>query len=221
MQPDLIIPDIVPLQASSSALVLRAKSTPVVSAETYTAAGEVLRSIAGLRKAIVAAFEEPKKKAFDAHRSISKLESDLLAGPAEAERILKRSMGDFQIADGRRRREEELRLQAEDKKRQEDALLAEAERFENAGEHDAAEQLVSTPVVAPVIKIDAPRAEGISGRRKFTFRILDASKLDRKFLIPNETAIRQLVNSLGLDAVSVLGEGSVEILEDRIVSVRA
>jgi hypothetical protein len=214
-------PDVAPLKAQASVLVDRAKAMTVTSHAEYRAAGIFLVDVARLEKEVNELFEEPVKQAHSVHKFLTGLRGKLLEIPAAAKQLVKGKVAQFEIAEERRIREEQARREAEEKAKQENALQAEALQLEAAGEHEAAEQVISTPVVAPVIEIERARADGISSRKRYTFRVLDASKLDRKFLVPDEQKIRQLVNSLGLDAVSVLGEGSVEILEDRIVSVRA
>jgi hypothetical protein len=62
-------------------------------------------------------------------------------------------------------------------------------------------------------------AAGISTRKSFTYRIVDASKIDRRFLIPDEVSIRKLVRAMGPDAAAIVG--GIEVIEERIVSARA
>lgn len=62
-------------------------------------------------------------------------------------------------------------------------------------------------IVAPIIQREAPKVEGVSVRERWTFEVLDAAKLDRRFMTPDLEGIGKLVNALRADAAGVLGEG--------------
>ena len=217
--PEILEPAEVPaLRAQGTELVERAKAVKIADPDSYeTAVGE-LRRVVNLKRAIQSAFERPKKLAFEAHRAITKLEGELLAFPVGAEAVIKREIGRWEDVERRRREQEQARISEDLRRREEDERLEQAEALSDAGHQEAAEALLDQPIVAPVVEIRHEKPAGISTRRPWTFRILDESKIDRRFLMPDEKKIRQVVAALGPDAVEVVG--GIEVLRDTIVAVR-
>lgn len=220
MQPEIKPPETTALRQEALVLVKEAEGITIATDQEYQRAGSYLVRIATVRKNIVAAFKDAKEKAFAAHRAITKLEADLLAQPAKAEQIVKAAIGRYQQEQEKKRREEQPRLQAQLQREQEDRRLAEAEALAQTGHQVEAEALLDAPILAPVVEIERPTAAGVSTRKAFKFRVLDVTKINPDFLIPDETKIRKTVNALGADAVKVVGAG-IEVYEDRIVAVRA
>jgi hypothetical protein len=64
-----------------------------------------------------------------------------------------------------------------------------------------------------------PKAKGVSGRKKWVFTIVDDSKINPGFLIPDVKKIRSVVNAMGDDAIEVIGEG-VSITQTETITVR-
>lgn len=203
--PEVIPPETAELKTESLALVTAAKSLTITNTEEYTAAGRELVRIANVRKGIVFAFREPKQKAHEAHKAITKLESDLLAYPTEAERLYKSKMAMFYREEESRRREAESIERARLIREEEERRLAEAGALARAGEHDAAEELVSQPVIAPVVELPKPVAVGVTMRKSWGFEIVNPDAIKRGFLIPDEKRIRALVKALGPDAAEQVG----------------
>ena len=75
-------------------------------------------------------------------------------------------------------------------------------------------------VAAPVVQAEAPKVAGVSSRKAWKFEIVDASKVNPLFLMPDTVKIGRQVTALGRDAQDVVGEG-VRIYEDTIVSSRS
>ena len=207
------------LKQEALTLIEKAKGVVISDQPEYEVACAALVRVAGLKKNIERAFAEPKKLAFNAHRAISKLENDLLAYPAEAERLYKGAIARYQSEQMRIRREEQARIEADLRKREEDRRLTEAISLSESGQQAAAEHLLEQPILAPVVEIAAPSAPGVSTRRGFEFRIVDPAAIKREYLMPDETKIRKMVNALGPDAAALVG--GIEVLERNIVAVRA
>ena len=63
------------------------------------------------------------------------------------------------------------------------------------------EQAKAAAVAAPgVIAQEPPKVEGVSIRKGWAFRITDATKIPRKYLVPDERAIAGVVKALGQEA---------------------
>lgn len=64
------------------------------------------------------------------------------------------------------------------------------------------------------------KVKGIANTSTWDFIVLDASKLNKEFILPDEKKIRAIVKSLGEGAVNVVGLGSIEVKEKAGMSVR-
>jgi len=200
-----LVPDTAPMQTAGQDLVTKAESTTIESNEQAQRAGDLLVSVKELVRSIEDAFAVPKKKAHEAHKSITSLEKRMLELPQKAEALLKSRIGAWQAKEAQRIREEERRLAEEARKREEENRLAEAEQLEADGRSDLAEAVVSAPVVAPVVSIPKPVIKGVSTVMKRDFRIVDPLAIKREFLMVDESKIRRTVQALGKDAESVVG----------------
>lgn len=131
----------------------------------------------------------------------------------EARKEQERLAAEARLAEARA---EQLRLAAEEKRRE--GELAEAARMESRAEAqeakaDTAEaqaRMVPTPYVPPA----NTKVAGVTTRENWSFRITDASKLPREYLVPNETAIRNVVRGLK-GSTNIPG---VEVFRDDIVA---
>jgi hypothetical protein len=105
---------------------------------------------------------------------------------------------------------ERERLQAIADKASAKGQTAKAENFQSRAE----------TTVAPVIMAETPRGAGVRLPKRWTFRILDASKLRLAFLSPDEVAIGKIVRAMGTEAHDLVGHGAIEITEEKSVSSR-
>lgn len=148
-----------------------------------------------------------------------------LAELNDAVQVIDRAVKDYMAEQERLRREEEARLRAEAQREQErlereaavaaakaEALrrqareaeeagqLADAARLDaRAGQTDArAEQKAEAVhhVTVPIVPATPVKAPGLSTRERWVFRITDPAKLPREYLMPDESAIRAVVNGL-------------------------
>ena len=212
-------PDTTELVAEGQLVVTRAHEIVVDSAQTWTNAGEFLRSIKTVRQRIKDTFDEPINRAHLAHKAMlaAKVEHDEPLKSAEA--VVKRKMGDYKAAEERLRQAEERRLREEAQREAEEQRLAEAARLEAEGRKAQADALLEVPVVAPpvVLPTQAPRSEGVSTRKVWKYRIVDPSVIPREWLIPDEKAIGAVVRTRGeaakgaIPGVEVYSEDSVAV----------
>lgn len=138
---------------------------------------------------------------------------------AEAEEARKRKIKEEQERawreKERKQREEAERLEAEGRAREAEAKKAIADRAARLAEErkqEAEEVYVPPPVVASTHK----KAEGISTRKTWNFRIVDANLIPRQYLSVNEKAIRSIVKALK-DNTSIPG---VEVYCEEQMAVR-
>jgi len=134
----------------------QALAIQVTDKPTYTAAGEFGKTLKDLERKIVDYFAPLKKAAHEAHKAITKRETDELSPVREAMDCVRRSMNKY-LADveaARLKAEEALRKEAEERARKEqERLLAQAAKAEEKGLNDRAEELMEKAenvYVAPV-----------------------------------------------------------------------
>jgi len=113
---------------------------------------------------------------------------------------------------------EELRQKAA--REAEAGRMAAAAKLETRAEQaiDRAEQLSDSAlhVPVPVVPPSMPKASGIGSRKSWTFRVVDADKVPRKFCQPDLVKLRKYVQAMGA-AEDIPG---LEIYEERTVAGR-
>jgi hypothetical protein len=191
----------------SQSLTEQASTLAVIDADSQIEASEALKAIAAMRKEISDTFKPMKDAAFKAHRTICQQEKMLDDPLAQAEATLKGRIGHFVGEQQRLAREAEEAARAEERRRAdaEAAQFAQEQALEQAidlearGNTVAAEAVLANPApVAPRYIAPAPVApavaqvKGVSTRTDWDFRITDISQIPRDYLLPNETAIRNL-----------------------------
>lgn len=209
-------PDTTELAKESSIIVQRAQALEVSNSADFTMAGDELKGIKTFRANVESELGPLVTAAHQQHKALLALR-EKVEGPAkQAEAIIKRKMGDWQLAERRRAQAEEDRLRAEARKREEDQRLREAEALAAQGQAEAAEAVLDAPMTAPVIvvKPDIPKIKGQSFRATWKHRILDASKIPAAYMIPDEKRIGEHGRSMR-DKASISG---VEFYEDTTVA---
>lgn len=193
----------------------RARAAVIRSAESYTSASELLLGIKSLRKRIAETFDPHIKRAFDAHRALTREKADAEAPLTEAERIVKDAMVAWDQEQERIRIEAQRRADEEARQRDEDERLSRAAAMEREGNEwgdqtlvQEAEALIEAPpapvVAAPVAKA-TPVVKGITYRTTYSARVIDVMALVKfvaanpshvALLTPNLTALNAQARSL-------------------------
>lgn len=159
------------LEERSLTLYEQATSLTIVDQVSYAAAGETGKALKSLEKEITDYFAPMKKAAHDAHKAITKKESDELAPVKEALEIVRRTMNSYAQEQQRIQHEAErkARLEAEERARKErerleaQALAAMEKSKDEKAESllEKAEMVYAEPVtVAPVIDKTIKTASG-------------------------------------------------------------
>ncbi|MGH9390686.1 MAG: hypothetical protein ACRD1Z_13805 [Vicinamibacteria bacterium] len=152
------------------ALTLReAQSLEVKDQTSHGRAGECLKALSGAIRILEQGdgrewegFDQPIDSAHKAHKFLVKLRTMALTPYEQAKAALNMRMTAYESEARRKAEEEQRRLEALARKAEEDRLLAEAQAAEEAGDHDAAEEIVSQPVVAAAVTV-APKIAEIQG----------------------------------------------------------
>lgn len=169
----------------------------VTDPASYEVAAGFAKEIKAAKDRVKEFFAEPKQKAHEAHKSITAKERELLAPLEEAERLLKDKMGAYQLAERRR-----VEAEAERQRQEAEKLVTLAAEAEAAGETEVAAEAVALAALESAGvsylpgKGGAPAGvRGVSSRQVWKFRVTDAEKVPRGFLIVNEAAIAGLARS--------------------------
>lgn len=210
------------IEESTALLVTEAQGITITDQDSYGYAGAfltemlkpALREIEARFRPMQRAADAAKKEILDQRRA---LEVPLRA----AERITKELMGAYVIEQRRiaaAAEAERLRVAREEA---ETAALAEAARLEEAGHTEAAEEMITAPVV-PVVSApppEEPKAEGVSARFVTKYRIINVDQVGRAFMMPDEKKIGQVVRSMGADAAEMVG--GIEVYEEPVIAAAA
>lgn len=224
-------PEVQSLGTQIESLTLRTEELQIVTPEAYTSSCELLKGWTILGKQIDEAFD-PQIEAFHKGHKIAIEQKKKFRGPVDlAISRLKLGASKFLQEQERVRREEERRQQeivraraeAEAKRLSEEQALNDALELEAAGDSKGAEAVLANPspveVYVPPIVVprQVPRAEGISTRQNWKFRITNPSLVPREYLIVDEKAIGHVVRALK-DKAKIPG---VEVYSEDSVAVRA
>ncbi|MBT9143618.1 MAG: hypothetical protein DDT29_02026 [Dehalococcoidia bacterium] len=207
-------------EAAEQHLVV-AQAIAVYNADDYQSASKVLKAIKShlkevedLRKGMTKPLDAAKAKIMAFFKPVTE-------SLTNAETRTKKAMLAWQAEEEQKRLEEERRLQALARKEQErlDRLAAErAQRWEDKGQLEKAEQIRdSVPVIpVPIVVREAPKAEGISTRAIWKFRIVSGEKIPREYLIPNEKMLGDFARATkGTIAIPGIEFYAEEILASR------
>jgi hypothetical protein len=202
----------------------KAKALVVKTSEQYLEATEFLKGIVVLTKEITNTFKPMKEAAHRAHQEVVKQETKLLAPLKEADMILRRLMQGFNTEQERARTAEQQRLEAIEKQRRDEAAVQEAQRLQEAGRNEQAQQVIEQAVEAPaaVVILDkqefVPKVQGVSTRKgKWKGRVIDESKVPDQFWVLDQKIIDRYADTFKGMAKA---EGIEFYQEDAAISVR-
>lgn len=177
----------VELSQAVSVVERQAQQIVIRSDNEYKSAAEFGRLLKKKSAEVTEFFAPMKKAAHEAHKHICDREKAMLAPIANAEKLLKRTMGEYQMEQQRRQREEEERLRAL-AKAEEERLLAEAIKMEELGEKEMSEehfenaQFMATAARNISVPKETVKAEGVSFSEDWEIESIDPSKVPVEFM---------------------------------------
>lgn len=206
----------------------RARATVVDSPATFERAGELLRDVKALRLEIAEHHAPVIEAAHRAHKAALDAKKKLDEPLDEAEREIKRRMGDYHAEQERIRREEQRRLEAEARAREEERRLEEAAALEAEGRQEEAEQVLEEEpamIEAPIAAPPTPKVAGVSMREKWTAEVVDKAAFVRACADNPAWMPLVLANvpALNQQAASLKGElriPGVRVRREQIVAAR-
>jgi hypothetical protein len=188
-------------RASTPILTRQAQEFVIEDLSDYEFSLSIAEEAKSRQNAITAFFAGSKKLAFDLHRAICKMETDLLQPYMQIERLIKDRRYNWRQAEEQKRLKAEADARRVAHEAEQQRLLDEAATLEREGEKEAAEvvleqaQTVQPPTT--VLQSTVPKQAGSSIRKKFSFRIDDPEKVSRQFCSPDEKKLRAWVNAYG------------------------
>jgi hypothetical protein len=192
------------LEKKTSTFLSELDAFEINNDEDFKIAGEKLTGLKTLTKEVKKTFDPIIKKSRESWKENIAQSKKYLDPLVEKEIVLKSKISIYVSDKAEKERIEQRRLEEEARKKQEEQALTEASLAETKEEAEEImkEAIEDVPVVIPTPKT---KVKGISTFEKWDFKIVDESKIDRKFLKVDETKIRKQVNALGHDAESIVG----------------
>ena len=222
---DTTIQTIQTIQESTEIAALLAYIPQTIA--TVSEANEVGRRLLAVKEVIkqrTEYFESMRIPAYEAYQAVLRQAKEALKLPQAVEASYKKLLSDWVGAERARVLAEEAvaakeaaRLAQEAKAEAERLAVLEAAEMESRGEHlEAAvkiDEAISAPLpyVAPVAVVPVAKPEGLTYRETWTFRVVDAARVPREYLMVDNVKIGQVVRALK-DAASISG---VEIYSER------
>lgn len=218
-----------PLRSESTGAVEHARQLTITTPAAYDAAGRFV--VETIRAALARIDEALKGPVADAHALHKKLVAVLKKEREpweEAERVIEDARRVYRRKVQEHQESLRRQLEAEHQRAAELAARQTVRALVEQGDDEKAKAITqalvtdsivpATPLPAQVYK--PPKTAGTSVTKKWKYRMVDESKVVRAFLVPDEKAIRVLVEKQGPKAVGVVGEGSIEVYQDEVESFR-
>ena len=213
----IVSPDTSLIQRETATVQERAKAIAITDTASYTDAAEFVKSIKAVRGRIAETFDPLIKSAHATHKALldEKKKHDMPLD--EAERVIKGKIAGYQGELERQRQAEERRLREQAQKEEEERRLAQAVELEQQGETQAAAELIEAPIEAPAVVVAAavPKVSGVSTRKAWKWRVVDARLIPYEYMLPDEKKIGAHARSMGEQA-RIPG---IEFYSEDVVSV--
>lgn len=183
---------LVEIRNESTNIVDAANNMNITNQDDLVYAAGFLNNIKATQKKIKEYWEEPIKRAYDAHKALKAKENAMLEPLQNSEKIIKDKIDDYNAVMQRLKEEEEARLRAE-QERQALEQLEEAEKLRAEGNEVEAQIAESNAeMMAQVeVKVDPmiEKVQGLSFRKDFEIVVTDPYKVPAYI---NGTEIRKI-----------------------------
>lgn len=217
----------------SNALSKLVKQLKITSIDELKTAESYVKTVSKGIKDINEKYKAPLKAANDLCKSIRSMKDGDLDLPNRMKSYLDKMILEFRRQEMQKQIEEQKKAEAlerkrlaENKKNEEKRILEEASDLEVSGLKEEASMLVdkvvnevSTPVSVVLPKKQIIPKSSSYVKKTWRFEIIDPSKVNQKFLIPNEQAIGSLVRGMGLTAADIVG--GIRVYQDETLVTRA
>jgi len=195
-------------------IVRRAVKVKVMDQKSLSAAEGLIVQVKDFIKGVIEYFEDPIKKAHAAHKAILAKKNEALDPLLKAEKFLKNAVKDYLVEEERARRAAE-----EQRKFEQEALLAKLEKERDEGDTKAADETFEKieEIHEKSMKIEeAPQMTGVTKKTLIRWRVTDIDLVPRDLLMIDKAEVDEIVKRLKMNA-SIPG---IEIYEDLIVAMK-
>ena len=180
-------------------VIEQARSVIITDSPSYTRAGELWKAITDMKKQVDESFKPIILKAHQAHKEALAQRAKIFDPLDKAGRSVKTGMESYDREQERIRQEEERRLREIARQEEEERQLAEALEAERNGDKEEMEVILEAPIYVPpvIVPKTTPKLQGGPVYRTiWQFRITDAQKIPRAYLMPDEVKIGGVVRAL-------------------------
>lgn len=187
-------------------LAKRALATIVIDEASYKSAADLGKQLADKRRFVTNKLMKPTKQSIDSVKAVVlDKENNLLASIEAGEDRLDKLCTAYRVTENKRAQEAADAERQQKLREAEDKRIAEAEKAQESGRTGLAEKLLSTPVTAPKVQVEAavPKVSGVSGGITYKWRVKDESAVPRHWLMLNESLIGEFARK------SKLADGTV------------
>lgn len=166
--------------------------------ESYVRAAELILTLKLLRNKIVDTFKPIKKRIDDAKREVLNQEREADAPLLYAITKLSPQIIAYERQQELIRKGDEIRLQIEARKNDEDRTLQDAIRAEEAGDKDLSLAILDAPVSATSVFVPKtlPKVPGMSIRKTWSFLVVSPNMIPREYMTPDLARIGAVVRAL-------------------------
>ena len=211
------------IEKDAKDIVAQAGAIVISNQQQYEGANEFLRADKQLQKRIHEAFDEIVASAYKTWKAAGQKRTDYLEPVVAAEKAVKGKMIDYTEEMERIRREEQRKIDAKaeaDAEKERKRLAERAAKWAAKGNEAKAEAIqeqaeevqVETQVVAPKIE----KAEGVSFQTIWKFKIIDANKIPREYMMPDEIKLRRMAGAMK----GIIQVAGVEFYSEKILKSR-
>lgn len=162
------------------------------------------------------------KAAHNLHKSLTSKRAELIAPVQIEEKAVRARLSAYLERVELERLNEQRRLQAEAQAKADAEMKAQQALADEAAalaeEHTGEEikpEIVAT-IIAPAVKLEAPKVAGVSARKVWTFEITDAALIPREFLMVDEQKLAKYATAMR-DSAKCAG---VRFYEKTVASIR-
>ena len=215
--------EITVIEKETNDVISQANAIVVTSNEQETKAVEFLKIVKNMQKEISETFDPIVEKAHAAHKEATGQRNKFLNPLLEAEKRIKRMVGDFRLEMERKRIEQERKIREEAEKKAEaerQRLAKQAEKAAAKGNEEKAAELLarSEAVQAPTVIVEKQtvKQEGMGVRTVWKAKIVDPAAVPREYCSPNI----ELISSIAKSTKGTLKISGVEFYEESVVSMR-
>ena len=216
--------EITVIEKETNDVIAQANALIVTSNEQETRAVDFLKIVKNMQQEVNDTFGPIVEAAHAAHKEATTQRNKFLNPLLEAEKRIKRMVGDFRLEMERKRQEQERKIREEAEKKAEaerQRLAKQAEKAAAKGNEEKAAELQarSEAVQAPVIVVEKQtvKQEGMGVRSVWKARIVNPALVPLAYCCPNEKYISDLAKS----TKGTLKIPGVEFYLENLVSVRS